>query len=115
MVGPAASVRGAVYLSGIDSGVVMDIGGTSTDVAFIVNGFPRESSITVTMPDLILILDSETGEPIRTDIVKYGYRGTIVVVPADEKMRTEMGIKTFGPKYFGYDEDYVPVEELVNL
>ncbi|MDN5331960.1 MAG: uncharacterized protein PWP45_1185 [Tepidanaerobacteraceae bacterium] len=64
-------------------------------------------------PDLILILDSETGEPIRTDIVKYGYRGTIVVVPADEKMRTEMGIKTFGPKYFGYDEDYVPVEELV--
>lgn len=65
-------------------------------------------------PDLILILDSETGEPIRTDIVKYGYRGTIVVVPADEKMRTEMGIKTFGPKYFGYDEDYVPVEELVS-
>lgn len=64
-------------------------------------------------PDLILILDSETGEPIRTDIVKYGYRGTIVVVPADEKMRTEMGIKTFGPKYFGYDEDYIPVEELV--
>lgn len=47
--GPAASVRGAVYLSGIDSGVVVDIGGTSTDVAFIVNGFPRESSITVTI------------------------------------------------------------------
>jgi hypothetical protein len=44
-------------------------------------------------PDLILILDSETGEPIRTDIVKYGYRGTIVVVPADENMRTEMGIR----------------------
>ncbi|AYO31765.1 hydantoinase/oxoprolinase family protein [Biomaibacter acetigenes] len=47
--GPAASVRGAVYLSGIDNGVVVDIGGTSTDVAYIVNGFPRESSITVTI------------------------------------------------------------------
>ena len=47
--GPAASVRGAVYLSGIDNGVVADIGGTSTDVAYIVNGFPRESSITVTI------------------------------------------------------------------
>lgn len=65
-------------------------------------------------PDLILILDSETGEPIRTDIVKYGYRGSIVVVPADKKMRTEEGIKAFGPKYFGYAEDYVPVEKLIN-
>ena len=47
--GPAASVRGAVYLSGVDNGVVVDIGGTSTDVAYIVDGFPRESSITVTI------------------------------------------------------------------
>ncbi len=47
--GPAASVRGAVYLSGIENGVVVDIGGTSSDVAYIVNGFPRESSITVSI------------------------------------------------------------------
>jgi N-methylhydantoinase A/oxoprolinase/acetone carboxylase beta subunit len=62
--GPAASVRGAVFLSGVNNGVVVDIGGTSTDVAFIVNGFPRESSITVTIggvktnircPDLLSI------------------------------------------------------------
>src|SRR5699024_6899564 len=45
--GPAASVRGAVFLSGIESGVVVDVGGTSTDVGYIVNGFPRESAITV--------------------------------------------------------------------
>lgn len=45
--GPAASVRGAVYLSGIEDGAVVDVGGTSTDVAYIVKGFPRESSITV--------------------------------------------------------------------
>ncbi|MEA1964665.1 MAG: hydantoinase/oxoprolinase family protein [Candidatus Aerophobetes bacterium] len=62
--GPAASVRGAVYLSGIKDGVVVDIGGTSTDVAYIVKGFPRESSITVNIggvktnircPDLLSI------------------------------------------------------------
>ena len=62
--GPAASVRGAVYLSGIENGVVVDIGGTSTDVAYIVNGFPRESSIIVNIggvktnircPDLLSI------------------------------------------------------------
>lgn len=62
--GPAASVRGAVYLSGIRDGAVVDVGGTSTDVAYIVDGFPRESSITVTIggvktnircPDLLSI------------------------------------------------------------
>jgi len=63
-------------------------------------------------PDLIAILDSETGEPIRTDIMKYGYRGTIVLIPAHERMRTERGIELFGPRHFGYELDYVPVEEL---
>jgi len=62
--GPAASVRGSVYLSGIEDGVVADIGGTSTDVGYIVKGFPRESSITVNIggvktnircPDLLSI------------------------------------------------------------
>ncbi len=63
-------------------------------------------------PDLIAILDSETGEPIRTDIMKYGYRGTIVLIPAHERMRTPKGIEMFGPRRFGYDHDYVPVEKL---
>ena len=64
-------------------------------------------------PDLIAILDTETGEPIRTDIMKYGYRGTIVLIPAHERMRTPAGIATFGPRSFGYDRDYVPVEQLM--
>jgi DUF917 family protein len=63
-------------------------------------------------PDLIAVLDAETGEPIRTDIMRYGYRGTIVLIPAHERMRTEKGIEMFGPRHFGYDLDYVPVEEL---
>jgi uncharacterized protein len=64
-------------------------------------------------PDLICILDPATGEPIRTDIVRYGYRGSVVLIPAHERMRTERGIATFGPRYFGYRHDYVPVEQLM--
>jgi len=63
-------------------------------------------------PDLIAILDAETGEPIRTDIMRYGYRGTIVLIPAHERMRTEKGVEMFGPRHFGYDLEYTPVEEL---
>ena len=61
-------------------------------------------------PDLITIVDPETGEPIRTDIMKYGYRGSVVLIPAHDRMRTPRGLELFGPRYFGYDMDYVPVE-----
>jgi DUF917 family protein len=64
-------------------------------------------------PDLICILDPATGEPIRTDIVRYGYRGAVLLIPAHERMRTELGIATFGPRYFGYAHDYIPVEKLM--
>ncbi|MFB4475183.1 DUF917 domain-containing protein, partial [Oceanobacillus caeni] len=33
-------------------------------------------------------------------------------IPADKKWRTERGIEVAGPRYFGYDNDYTPVEEL---
>jgi len=65
------------------------------------------------LPDLIAIVDTDTGEPIRTDIMKFGYRGSIVLMPVHERMRTPKGIETFGPRAFGYDYDYVPVEELM--
>lgn len=45
--GPAASIRGAVFLSGIEDGVVIDVGGTSSDVGYMVEGFPRESTMLV--------------------------------------------------------------------
>ena len=45
--GPTNSMRGAAYLSGVTDGIVVDIGGTSTDVGALVKGFPRESAVAV--------------------------------------------------------------------
>ena len=62
--GPANSVRGAAFLTGTGDSLVVDVGGTSTDVGVLVNGFPRESSQGVEiggirtnfrMPDLVTI------------------------------------------------------------
>ncbi|MDQ3867607.1 MAG: hydantoinase/oxoprolinase family protein, partial [Actinomycetota bacterium] len=62
--GPANSMRGAAYLTGAADALVADIGGTSTDVGVLVNGFPRESSVgaeiggvrtNFRMPDLVAI------------------------------------------------------------
>ncbi len=44
--GPTNSMRGAAYLSGLKDAVVADIGGTTTDVGMLHQGFPRESSAT---------------------------------------------------------------------
>lgn len=45
--GPANSLRGAAFLSGVENAIVADVGGTSTDLGVLVNGFPRESALAV--------------------------------------------------------------------
>ena len=62
--GPTNSIRGASYLSSLQNAIVIDVGGTTTDLGVIQNGFPRESSVAVTiggvrtnfrMPDVVSI------------------------------------------------------------
>ena len=62
--GPTNSMRGAAFLSGVSDGIVVDVGGTSTDVGALVKGFPREAAVAVSiagirtnfrMPDVLSI------------------------------------------------------------
>ncbi len=62
--GPTNSMRGAAFLAGIEDAVVVDVGGTSTDVGILVHGFPRAAATAVKlagvrtnfrMPDLTSI------------------------------------------------------------
>lgn len=62
--GPTNSIRGAAHLSGATDGLVVDIGGTTTDIGVLVDGFPRQSSAAVEvggirtnfrMPDVLSI------------------------------------------------------------
>jgi N-methylhydantoinase A/oxoprolinase/acetone carboxylase beta subunit len=62
--GPTNSMRGAAFLSGQRDALVIDVGGTTTDVGELVNGFPREAALQVEvagvrtnfrMPDLVSI------------------------------------------------------------
>lgn len=45
--GPTNSLRGASYLSEFEDAIIVDIGGTTTDIGVLQRGFPRESSISV--------------------------------------------------------------------
>jgi len=67
------------------------------------DGAPR-----VTTPDLICVLDSVSGEAVGTELLRYGQRVSVVVLPGPAVFRTPKGLEHVGPRAFGYDLDYVP-------
>ena len=87
--GPTNSMRGAAFLSGVRNGIVMDVGGTSTDGGALVNGFPREASVSVElagvrtnfrMPDVVSIAlgggSIVDTNPLRVGPISVGHRLT---------------------------------------
>jgi N-methylhydantoinase A/oxoprolinase/acetone carboxylase beta subunit len=73
--GPTNSMRGAALLSGERNCAVIDIGGTTSDIGMLINGFPREAKATVDvggvrtnfrMPD-VLSLGIGGGSRVRED------------------------------------------------
>src|SRR5262249_38343547 len=66
--------------------------------------------VLVTTPDLITVLDAETGEPITTETLRYGYRVVVLAIPGNALFRSAPGLDVVGPRYFGYDVPFVPVE-----
>ena len=58
------------------------------------------------------MLDSETADAIATETIRYGQRVTLIAFACDPVWRTERGIAVAGPRAFGYDLDYQPVEKL---
>ncbi len=89
--GPTNSIRGASYLSQNQNAIVLDVGGTTTDIGVIMSGFPRESSLAVTiggartnfrMPDITAIgvgggtLIKEIGDNVVVGPESVGYQIT---------------------------------------
>jgi DUF917 family protein len=64
------------------------------------------------VPDLICIMDSETAQPITTEMLRYGQLVTVVAVAVPAIMRTPEALAVFGPVGFGLTERFVPIEEL---
>ena len=50
--GPTNSMRGAAFLSGLQDALVVDVGGTTTDVGEVQDGFPRLAGTSVMVADV---------------------------------------------------------------
>ncbi len=74
--------------------------------------FWRDQKVEVCTPDLIVVLDSDTGLPITTEMLRYGQRIAVLGLPAHPLMRSPEALKVVGPAAFGYSEiTFNPMED----
>lgn len=66
----------------------------------------------VTSPDLISIIDLDSKAPLLNSHLENGRNVGIVVSPAYDFYHEEKSIESFGPRYFGFDFDYIPFAEV---
>lgn len=63
-----------------------------------------------TVPDLITVMDYESGKPLTTEVLRYGIRVKVLAIPCHDKWRTPEALRVAGPAAFGYDFEYRPCE-----
>ncbi|HEY0342860.1 MAG TPA: hypothetical protein VGC34_18805, partial [Steroidobacteraceae bacterium] len=92
---------GEIALEGIDS-----YAGTTARVVFQNEflTFERLGRVEVSVPDLIVLLDVDTGHAITTDSLRYGQRVASVALPSHPLLRTPEALAVVGPKMFGLDD-----------
>lgn len=99
---------GKVVLEGIgeDKGSQAYVEFQNENLSCVVSG-----EYLATTPDLICLVDTETFMPVPTDALKYGKRVLAVGLECFDMWRTPAGLELVGPRYFGLDTDYIPVEK----
>lgn len=66
----------------------------------------RDGQVVATTPDILCVMDSVSGEAIGTEMIRYGQRVSVVVLPPPDLFLTSEGLAATGPRAFGYDFDY---------
>lgn len=70
------------------------------------------SEVVASVPDLIVMVDYETGTPINAERLRYGQRVAVFAVGCPAFFRSEAALKVVAPRAFGFDIDYRPLEVL---
>jgi DUF917 family protein len=69
-----------------------------------------DGEVLAVVPDLICLVDTDTAEPITTEVVRYGLRVVVLGIPAPSMLTSSAALAVIGPAAFGYpDVPYVPL------
>lgn len=101
--------RGTVLVegTGCDAGRVLRIEIQNENLVVLEDG-----RVVASVPDLITLIDTVTADAIATELVRFGQRVVVIGFPCAALWRTPRGIETAGPRAFGYEFDYVPIEAI---
>ena len=102
---------GTTYLSGMGDyeGQTLDVWFKNENHVTWLNGRPWICS-----PDLVTLAYKESGLGTTNTLIDEGDEIAAVGIKGLESFRTEFGLnEAAGPRYFGFDIEYVPIEELM--
>ena len=94
-------VRGEAVISGIegDTGSEARIAIQNENLVLWIDGVP-----VLMVPDLIMNLERDTGEPITTEMLRFGQRVAVIGLPAHDLLKSEKALQVVGPQAFGYPD-----------
>jgi DUF917 family protein len=103
----AGFARGTIALEGLgpDRGGRLEI---DFQNEFLVARRPGGEAL-CTVPDLLVLLEQESGRALGTELVRYGLRLEVLALPAPRELRSEAALAVVGPAAFGYDLAYRPL------
>ena len=62
-----------------------------------------------TVPDLICLVHPETGEPLTTEVLRYGYQVAVIAIAAPGPLKSPEALAIVGPQAFDYPDPYRPL------
>jgi hypothetical protein len=68
--------------------------------------------VVASVPDLICIVEQETSRPLNAERMRYGQRVSVFGIGCTHHYRTPEALKVTEPRAFGFNLDYVPIEDL---
>jgi len=101
---------GTIHLQGTGSyrGQNMQVWFLNENHVSWLNGTPYVCS-----PDLILLANPHTGEGYTNTEIKSGDEVAVLGCQVHPAFRSQKGVAHFGPRYWGFDFDYTPIEQVL--
>ncbi|MFQ5795980.1 MAG: DUF917 domain-containing protein [Candidatus Bipolaricaulia bacterium] len=93
--------RGEVNIEGLDAdrGQQLNVRFQNENLIAV-----RDGQVIACVPDLICIVDRETGEPVTTELLRFGQRVAVLGIPCASLLRQPEALPVVGPAAFGYDD-----------
>jgi DUF917 family protein len=100
-------VRGSMVIEGTggDRGRLIRVEFQNENLIALEDGEPVAMT-----PDIITAIDIHTATGITTEALSFGRRVTLIALQSPAIWTTEAGLELVGPRAFGYDFDFRPIE-----